>query len=158
MEKIGIPQEAVELNLTWIEAVEKALGECDDQALTNVVMKSAAKKCSIQILDDCRQRLGKMPESVDDLLDAMNQRRLQKHNLARLWEKQGNKAHLILEECNCTLVRGGLVRPNSVHCLCSIGLMESLFSSVCRGPVHAELVKSIGSGDDVCEWNVTFEE
>jgi predicted ArsR family transcriptional regulator len=158
MEKTDIAQKAVELTLTWIDSLETCLAERGNQTLTKVVMKAAGEKCSVQILDDCRQILGKNPESVGQLLDAMNQRRLQKHNLASLWEKQGNKAHLIIEECNCTLVRAGLAKPNPVHCLCSLGLMESLFSAVCRGQVSVELVKSIGNGHDVCEFNVTFEE
>jgi predicted ArsR family transcriptional regulator len=158
MEKVSIPQEAVDLNLNWIDSLETCLAECGNQALTKVVMRAAGKKCSVQIYDDCRQILGKNPESVDELLDAMNQRRSQNHNLTSLWEKQGNTAHLILEECNCTLVKAGLAKPNPVHCLCSQGMMESLFYNVYRGQVSVELVKSIGNGHDVCEFNVTFEE
>jgi predicted ArsR family transcriptional regulator len=158
MEKVSIPQEAVDLNLNWIDSLETCLAECGNQALTKVVMRAAGKKCSVQIFDDCRQILGKNPESVDELLDAMNQRRSQNHNLTSLWEKQGNTAHLILEECNCTLVKAGLAKPNPVHCLCSQGMMESLFYNVYRGQVSVELVKSIGNGHDVCEFNVTFKE
>jgi predicted ArsR family transcriptional regulator len=156
MEKDRIPQEAVELNLNWIDSLETCLAESGHQDLTKVVMKAAGEKCSVQIFDNCGQILGKNPESVDDLLDAMNQRRSQNHNLPSLWEKQGNTAHLTLEECNCTLVKAGLAKPNPTHCLCSQGMMESLFSKVCRGPVSVELVKSIGNGHDVCEFHVTF--
>jgi predicted ArsR family transcriptional regulator len=138
--------------------LEACLAERGNQALIKIVMKAAGEKCSVQIFDDCRQILGKNPESVDELLDAMNQRRSQNHNITSLWEKRGNTAHLILEECNCTLVKAGLAKPNPVHCLCSQGMMESLFSTVCRGQVSVELVKSIGSGHDVCEFHVTFEE
>ena len=158
MIKDRIPQEAIALNLNWIESLETCLAEHGNQTLTKVVMKAAGEKCSAQIFDDCRQILDKNPESVNELLDAMNQRRSQSHNLTSLWEKQGNTAHLILEECNCTLVKAGLAKPNPVHCLCSQGMMESLFSKVCRGSVSVELVKSIGNGHDVCEFHVTFEE
>jgi predicted ArsR family transcriptional regulator len=158
MEKIHIPQKAVELTETWIDSLETCLAERGDRALIKAVMKAAGEKCSVQIFDDCRQIIGKNPESVDELLYAMNQRRSQNHNLTSLWEKQGNTAHLILEECNCTLVKAGLAKPNSIHCLCSQGMMETLFSKVCRGQVSVELVKSIGNGHDVCEFHVTFEE
>ena len=156
MDEVRIPRAAVELYLSWIESLETCLSELGNQALTKAVMKAAGEKCSVQIFDDCRQILGKSPESVDELLDAMNHRRSQKHNLASLWEKQGHTAHLILEECNCTLVKAGLAKPNPVHCLCSQGMMESLFSKVCRGPVSVDLVKSIGKGYDFCEFHVTF--
>jgi predicted ArsR family transcriptional regulator len=158
MEKVRIPQKAVELNLNWIDSLENCLAELGDQALAKVVMRAAGKKCSVQIFDDCRQILGRNPESVDELLDAMNQRRSQNHNLTSLWEKLGNTAHLILEECNCTLVKAGLAKLNPVHCLCSQGMMETLFSNVYRGQVSVKLVQSIGNGHDVCEFHVTFEE
>ena len=157
MVKNRIPQEAVELNRKWIESLETCLAKHSNQTLMKTVMKGAGEKCSAQIFDDCMKMLGKNPESVDELLDAMNRRRSESHNITSLWNKQGNTAHLILEECNCTLVKAGLAKPNPVHCLCSQGMMESLFSKVCQGPVSVELLKSIGNGNDVCEFLVTFE-
>ena len=159
MKKIEVSEATIRLtNAAWIEAVENALDAHGDAALTAKVMKAAGQKCAQQILDDCTKMLGKKPESVDELLDATNQRRLQIHNLDSLWEKQGNKVYLKINECGCTLVKAGLARPNPVHCLCSKGLMESLFSAVCQGPVSVEVVKAIGFGDDVCEFYVNFTE
>lgn len=158
MKKLEISEAAIKRNVAWIEAVENVLAAQGNTALTREVMKAAGQKCARQILDDCREILGKKPETVDELLDATNQRRLQRHNLASLWERQGNKVHLKIDECNCTLVKAGLAKPNPVHCLCSIGLMESLFSAVCRGPVSVEVVKAIGFGDDACEFYVNFVE
>ena len=146
------------INAAWIEAVENALDAHGNAALTKKVMKAAGQICARQILDDCTKILGKKPETVDELLGATNQRRLQIHNLDNLWEKQDNKAYLKINECGCTLVKAGLARPNPVHCLCSKGLMESLFSAVCQGPVSVEVVKAIGFGDDVCEFYVNFTE
>lgn len=154
----GIPQAAVELNLNWIDSLENCLAGCGNPDLTREVMKAAGEKCSVQIFDDCRQIIEKNPESVDELLSAMNQRRSPNHNLTSLWEKRGNTARLILEECNCTLVKAGLAKPNPTHCLCSQGMMESLFSKVHNGTVNVELVQSIGNGHDVCEFIVTFLE
>lgn len=153
-----IPESAIKRNVTWIEAVEKALADYGNTALTKEVMKAAGQKCAQQILDDCREILGKKLETVNELLDATNQRRLQRHNLSTLWEKQGNKAHLKIDECDCTLVKAGLAKPNPVHCLCSAGLMENIFSAVCRGPVSVEVAQAIGFGDNKCEFYVSFKE
>ena len=159
MKKSKVSEATVKMiNAAWIEAVENALAAHGNTALTIKVMKAAGQKCARQILDDCREILGKKPETVDEILDATNQRRLQIHHLDSLWERQGNKAHLRIGECGCTLVKAGLARPNPVHCLCSIGLMESLFSAVCQGPINVEVVKAIGFGDDVCEFYVNFKE
>jgi predicted hydrocarbon binding protein len=157
-DQVEITESAIKRNVTWIEAVENALIDFGDIALAKEVMKTAGQKCAQQILDDCSEILGKKPETVNELLDATNQRRLQKHNLSTLWEKEGNKAHLKIDECDCTLVKAGLSKANPVHCLCSVGLMENIFSAVCRGPVSVEVVQAIGFGDESCEFYVTFEE
>jgi predicted hydrocarbon binding protein len=159
MKKMKVSEATIKsINAAWIGAVENALANCDNNALAKEVMKVPGQMCARQILDDCTEIIGKKPETVDELLDATNRRRLQIHHLESLWERQGNKAHLIIDECACTLVKAGLAKPNPVHCLCSVGLMESLFSAVCRGPVSVEVVKAIGFGDDVCEFYVNFVE
>ncbi|MDY0039537.1 MAG: hypothetical protein RBS57_04445 [Desulforhabdus sp.] len=158
MEVKQVPVAAVERSLIWIEAVENALAEKGGAELADQIMRAAGKKCALQILADCEEILGKKPETVDELLNATNRRRLQRHSLANLWERDGNTAHLKIDSCACTLVRAGLARPNPVHCRCSKGLMVELFSTVTRGPVHVEMVKTVGCGDDCCEFMVYFED
>jgi len=158
MEKGEIQEAAIKLNVTWIETVEKVLADSGNTILTKKVMKAAGQKCAKQILIECEEILGKKPETVDELLDATNQRRKQRLNIDSLWERRGNRAHMKVNECGCTLVKAGLAKPNPVHCLCSVGLIESYFSSVCPGPVSVEIVKSIGQGDDKCEFYVNFAE
>ena len=88
MESDRISQKAAELNRNWIESLETGLAKHGDQASTEVMMKAAGKQCSVQIFNDCSQILGKNPESLNELLDAMNQRRSQHHNLTSLWENK----------------------------------------------------------------------
>ena len=113
---------------------------------------------SLSLFSDCEEILGKKPETIDELLEPTNKRRLQRHNLSSRWERKGNRAHLKINECGCTLVRAGLAKPNPVHCQCSKGLMETIFSAVCRGPVKVDMVKVIGLGDNCCEFHVHFKE
>lgn len=157
MEKKEVPEAAVKRSVTWIAAVEKALAESRDPGVAREVMKAAGYACARQIFADCEEILGRKPETVDELLEATNRRRRQRHNLANLWEKQGNKAHLVIHECACTLVRAGLAEPNPTHCLCSQGMWERLFAEVHKGPITVEMVKTVGFGDDGCEFYVTFE-
>jgi len=157
MEIKPIPAAAVQRSLTWIEAVENALAERGDTELAEQVMEAAGEKCALQILADCEEILGKKPETVDELLDATNQRRLRRHSLTNLWKREGNTAHLKIGGCACTLVRAGLAKPNPVHCLCSKGLMVKLFSTVTKGSVRVETAKTVGFGDDCCEFRVHFE-
>ena len=83
-----IPEPAIKRNITWIEAVENALADNGNTALTKKVMKAAGQKCALQILDDCGEILGKKPETVSELLDATNRRRLERHNQSSVWEKK----------------------------------------------------------------------
>jgi hypothetical protein len=158
MKMTEIQEAARDLNVSWIESVEKAMDELGNPALVSQIMKAAAQKCAEAILADCEEILGKKPETVDELLEGNNRRRLQKLNLDNRWERKGNRAHLILDECGCGLVKAGLAKPNPVHCLCSAGLWENLFSTVCSGSVRVEIAKAVGFGDTTCEFTVYFEE
>ena len=158
MKRTEISEEARALNVAWIESVEKTLDEKGNPALVRQIMKAAGQKCADAIFSSCEEILGRKPETVDELLEANNRRRLRKLNLKNRWERKGNRAHLVLDECGCSLVKAGLAKPNPVHCLCSAGLWEELFSRVCRGPVSVEIVKAVGFGDPVCEFTVCFEE
>jgi len=159
VETMKVSEDAIKrINASWIEAVENALTAHGDASLTKEVMKAAGRKCAQQIINDCAEIIGRRPANIDELLEATNQRRLRIHGLDSLWGKEGNRAHLRIDKCGCTLVKAGLARISPVHCLCSIGLMENLFSAVCTGPVVVEVVKTIGFGDEVCEFYVDFEE
>jgi predicted hydrocarbon binding protein len=154
----NILEKAIERNVSWIEAVEKAIAENTNEINAKKIMKAAGKECAQQILKECKQILGKKPENVDELIEATNIRRLEQLNLDSLWERDGNKAHLKINECGCTLVKAGLAKPNPVHCLCTAGMFESVFSEVWQGSVDVEIIKTIGFGDDVCEFYVHFQQ
>lgn len=154
----NISENAIERNVSWIEGIEDAIANNCNEFTAKQIMKAAGEKCARQILKECEQILGKKPESTDELIEATNIRRLKQLNLDSLWKREGNKAHLKINECGCTLVKAGLAKPNPVHCLCTVGMFESVFSAVCLGPVNVEVIKTIGFGDDVCEFYVHFQE
>jgi hypothetical protein len=154
----NISEAAVERSVSWIEAIEKAIIENCDKKTVKKIMKIAGNRCALQIFKECEKVLGKSPRSVDELIEGTNIRRKKHHGLDSLWERSGNIAHLKINECACTLVKAGLSKPNPVHCLCTIGLFETIFSKVCKGPVEVEVLKTIGYGDEVCEFNIHFKE
>lgn len=157
MDEKNISKNAIERNISWIEAVENAIAANGNEITAKKIMKAAGEKCAQQIFKECEQILGKKPENVDELIETTNIRRKRQLNLDSLWERYGNKAHLKINECGCTLVKAGLAKPNPVHCLCTVGMFESIFSAVCQGPVYVEVIKTIGYGDDVCEFAVHFQ-
>lgn len=80
MKRTEISEAAIKRNIAWIEAVENFLADYGNTTLIKEVMKSAGQKCAQQIFSDCGEILGKDPETVDELLGAMNQRRLQRQS------------------------------------------------------------------------------
>jgi hypothetical protein len=151
-----VPESAVQRSVSWIEAIECALGEHTDEATTLAVLKAAGARCAEQILDECAGILGHRPRTVSELLDATNERRQRQLGLDALWEMEEGRAHLKIDACGCTLVKAGLAKPNPVHCLCTVGMFETLFSAVGESQVDVEVVQTIGGGDRACEFYVSF--
>jgi hypothetical protein len=158
MSKTEIPIAAIERNRAWIEAVTNSLGKRNNSEILRVTMKDAGRKCAAQILEKTIDHFGRKPNSVDELIEAINKRRRDVLKTTTFWTRDGNKAHLKLEKCGCDLVRSGLAEPNPNFCLCSAGMFESLFSYACQGSVKTEIVKAIGMGDECCEFMVHFDE
>lgn len=155
---VEIPVAAVERNKAWIEAVTRTLKESGESELSRLAMRNAGKRCATQLLAKIVAHYGREPQSVDELIEAINKRRKEILKAFNLWEREGNKAYFRLDQCGCDLVEAGLVEPNPVFCLCSSGMFENLFAPFCRGTVRTEIVKAIGLGDECCEFITHFDE
>lgn len=69
---------------------------------------------------------------------------------------RGNVVHGVFTDCGCPLARAGLVELHPVQCWCSHNMMEAIFSRAAKGKASVEVKQSIGRGDKVCEFYVTF--
>ena len=121
-------------------------------------MKDAGKKCATQLLEMTINHFGRVPDSVDELIEAINKRHRDILKAKTFWVRDGDTAFFKLEKCSCDLVEAGLAEPNPNFCLCSAGMIESVFSYVWKGSVKTEIAKSIGMDDAHCEFIVRFEE
>ena len=157
MSMVEIPVAAVERNKAWIKAVTKTLKQSEDPEFPRCVMKEAGKQCAAQLLEKIIAHFGRRPQSVDDFIEAMNLRRKEVLHVSNLWERDGNTARFKLDSCGCDLVQAGLAEPNAIFCMCSSGMFEHLFRPFCQGTVRTEIVKSIGLGNEYCEFIVHFE-
>lgn len=158
MEEKLISPRTLARSRAWIETLERAMADLADEATTWRIMKAAGRPCAHQILEECALALERRPETIAELLDATNRRRLERLGIDHQWVRNGSSARLRLDQCNCSLVRAGLARPNPTHCLCTTGMLEELFSSVCQGPVVVTVLKAVGFGDSSCEFVVDFQE
>jgi hypothetical protein len=157
MPMVEVPVVAVERNKAWIEAVTNALKDNGNSELSRLAMKNAGKRCADQLLEKIIAHFGRMPETVDEFVEAVNKRRREVLEVSNLWEIEGNKAHFKLDKCGCDLVEAGLAEPNPIFCLCSAGMFENLFKPFCQGSARTDIVKAIGFGDECCEFVVHFE-
>ena len=158
MSKTEIPEAAIERNRAWIKAITDSLGKRGDLELSRSTMRDTGKKCAAQLLEKTIDHFGRPPQSVDELIEAINKRRKEVLNASNFWVRDGNKAHFKLEKCGCDLVEAGLSEPNSIFCLCSAGMFESLFAPFYQGTVKTEIIKAIGMGDECCKFIVHFDE
>jgi hypothetical protein len=122
-----------------------------DQDQQRAIMKPAGEACASDLLALCEEYLGYEVRSVEDLVAGWNALREQR-NLTGAWAFEGNGLRGVFGECGCPLVCSGLIELHPVQCHCSQGLMESIFSHVAHKAVEVEIRRSIGRGDDVCDF------
>jgi len=70
------------------------------------------------------------------------------------WIRKGNTIQSTCIKCGCPLVRNNIVNLTGTFCYCSMGWVKKIFETVLKKPVKVELKKSIGFGDNVCNFVV----
>ncbi|MGE5893794.1 MAG: hypothetical protein ACM34I_07045 [bacterium] len=137
-------------NRSWIARLHEAIDRLD-QNLKCDIMKPAGEACASDLMTLCEKYLRKKISSIEDLITGWNILRDQR-NLKGRWELDGNIVRGIFGECGCPLVRSGLIELHPVQCYCSQGMMETIFSKMAKKPVEVTIKRSVGRGDDVCEF------
>ena len=92
-------------------------------------------------------------EGVGDLIRGWNALRESK-GLTGGWEARGELIVGTFHECGCPLVRCDFLPLNPVQCLCSKGMVRAVFSRAAGGDVEVDMARSIGNGDERCEFRV----
>ncbi len=140
----------VDKNRSWMAHLHESIDQLDNN-LKCAIMKPAGKACASDLMLLCEKYLARRVSSVGDLVTGWNMLR-DKRKLNGKWEFQGNTVRGIFGECGCPLVRSGLIELHPVQCYCSQGMMETIFSQVAEKTVDVEIKRSIGRGDDVCDF------
>jgi predicted hydrocarbon binding protein len=154
---IKINDAAIKRNKDWISGVTNALNNAGNDELCRCAMKSAGNKCAEQFLAETIEYFGKTPESINEMVEAINKRKKEVLKISDFWKLMGDKIFINLEKCSCHLVNSGLAEPNPTFCLCSAGMFESIFTPFHKGVVRTEIIKAIGRGDSSCEFIVHLE-
>ncbi len=144
----------IDKNRSWIARLHESIDQLDKN-LKYTIMKPAGKACASDLMSICEKYLGRTVSSVEDLVTGWNILR-NKRSLKGKWKFEGNTVRGIFGECGCPLIRSGLIELHPVQCYCSQGMMETIFSQVSEKAVEVEIKRSIGKGDDVCEFLITL--
>jgi hypothetical protein len=144
----------IDKNRKWVANLHKSIDQLPEEQKA-LIMKQAGANCANDLLKLCENFLGRQIDTIEDLVSGWNILR-DSRNLEGKWEFENNIAHGIFNECGCPLVRSGMIELHPIQCLCSQGMMEIIFSKVAKSAVKVETKHTIGRGDGVCEFVVTF--
>jgi hypothetical protein len=144
----------IKKNRSWMARLHDGIDHLD-QDLKYAIMKPAGEACASDILLLCERYLGKKVSTVEDIIAGWNIIR-DRRNLKGRWVIEGNTLRGIFGECGCPLVRSGLIELHPVQCYCSQGMMETIFSQVSKKTIEVEIKRSIGRGDDVCDFLINL--
>jgi len=143
-------------NQKWIESLHEGISllhKTDQEAL----MRNAGISCVSDILQLCESSLGHKIKTISDLINGWNILRESK-GLEGVWQSNGLEITGMFHECGCPLVRAKYMKLHPIQCLCSKGMIETIFSKVSQTNVKVEMKQSIGNGDDMCEFKVTLSK
>ncbi len=140
----------VDKNRRWAAGLYKGIDQLDENAKA-ALMRPAGQACADDIVVLCEKYLGRAVNTVADLVSGWNMVR-EDRNLTGKWEIKGDVIRATFGECGCPLVQSGLLELHPVHCYCSQGMMETVFSRISKKSVEVKINRSIGRGDDVCEF------
>lgn len=142
----------VDKNRRWIASLHSSIDRLAENEKASL-MKPAGKECASDLLALCEESLGREIETIEDLVLGWNIAR-EKRGIEGSWQIEGQTVTSTLQSCGCPLVRSGLVDLHPVQCHCSQGMIEAVFSRVAKRKIGVEIKRSIGRGDDVCEFMV----
>ena len=141
-------------NRKWVANLHKSIDQLGEEHKA-FIMKQAGMNCASELLTLCESYLGRRIDTIKDLISGWNILR-NSRNLNGSWKLENDRAHGIFNECGCPLVRSGLIELHPMQCLCSEGMMEMIFPMVAKQAVRVEIKRTIGRGDNVCEFIISF--
>ncbi|AGL02282.1 hypothetical protein [Desulfoscipio gibsoniae] len=140
----------IDKNKRWITGLHESINQLGKD-LQAAIMKPVGKQCASDLFSLCESYLRNKIDTTEDLINGWNTLR-EKRNLKGKWELEGDKIRGTFYECGCPLIRSGMIDLHPIQYYCSQGMMEMIFSKAAKKTVKVEIKRSIGWGDDVCEF------
>jgi len=146
-----VEEKAFDVFKSWVEELLNDLGGASNESMTREIMEKCGTRCVIAHNDLSKIKAVKRKEkNFYELLSLINKYL----EWCGEWKLKGNIIYAIGKECGCPLVRHRLVKLSPVLCFCSRGWIKTIFEEALDKEVEVHLVRSIGRGDDCCEFRV----
>ena len=114
------------------------------------IMEKSGVECAVAGSYKIAKKISEETTSIEELIDKINTQ----IPWCGHWNLEGNIIRSICNECGCPLVRNKIVNLNSTFCYCSLGWVKLIFKTLLKKQVYVEMLKSIGAGDNTCEYVV----
>ncbi|MFW9828518.1 MAG: DUF6144 family protein [Candidatus Thorarchaeota archaeon] len=116
------------------------------------IMEKSGEACAIAGSYEIAKKISEETTTIEEIIEKTNNT----IPWCGQWNLKGNIIRSICYECGCPLVRNKIVNLNRTFCYCSLGWVKTIFKTLLKKPVEVELLKSIGAGDNICEYVVYF--
>ncbi len=114
------------------------------------VMEKSGETCAIAGSYNIAKMISEKTNNVEEIIEQMNKQ----IPWCGKWKLENSIIRSKCNECGCPLIRNKIVNLNSTFCYCSLGWVKLIFKTLLKKPIQAEMLKSIGAGDDFCEYIV----
>ncbi|MFX1431358.1 MAG: DUF6144 family protein [Promethearchaeota archaeon] len=114
------------------------------------IMEKSGEACAIAGSYEIAKKISGETTSIEEIIEKTNNQ----IPWCGQWNLNGNIISSKCNECGCPLVRNKIVNLNRTFCYCSLGWVKIIFKTLLKRPVQVEMLKSIGAGDNICEYAV----
>jgi len=114
------------------------------------VMEKSGEECAIAGSYQIAKKISEKTNNIKEIIEKVNSQ----IPWCGKWKLEDITIRSICNECGCSLIRNKIVKLNSIFCHCSLGWIKIIFKTLLNKPVQVEMLKSIGAGDDTCEYIV----
>ena len=114
------------------------------------IMEKSGEACAIAGSYEIAKKISEKTTNIEEIINDINNQ----IPWCGQWNLKDNIIRSVCNECGCPLVKNKIVSLNSTFCYCSLGWVKLIFNTLFKKPVHVEMLKSIGAGDNTCEFVV----
>lgn len=141
----------------YIETIMDRMQKTIGLENTYKVLEECGAQCCGKSWSSFAKQIWDCSATSEDFFVSLN-REEKKYNTHISYDSMGKNITVTREKCICGMInKGNVFEQGNVFCNCSIGHMNEFFSSIFEVR-NVKLVKSIYSGDKMCQWIVSINK